>query len=144
MAALRGAAVAELSSGVKMAKLHIYRRGGVVHMSSEAQTAHEYIAGRPTDIHGLAGEITSLRAVLATPSPKLSPRALAGVALSIDMVRMLIAALPSETFADLDFKELIFQDREPLLGETALLPVLLEASIRADHYRLAGARAKLR
>jgi len=123
-----------------MAKLHIYRRAGVVHMSAEAHAACEYLAAKPADIQGLSAEIASLRALLNAPSPKISPSALAGVAISIDIARLLIAALPSETSADLELKELVFSNREPLLAEIALLPILIESSIRSDQFRLGIAR----
>jgi hypothetical protein len=123
-------------SETNMMKSHIYRRAGVVHMSAEAQAAHEYVAAWATDVQGLSAEIRRLRALLNAPSPKISAQALAGATIGIDIARLLIAATPAETLADLSFKELVLGDREPSVAETALLPVLLEASIRADRFRL--------
>ena len=69
---------------------------------------------------------------MSDPVPKISMEALAGLATGVDIVRLLVAATPSETVSDLEFRKLIFGDPEPLMAEAALLPLLGRASIVSD------------
>ena len=120
-----------------MRKSHYLRRGGVVYISAEAEAAFKFISSRPVgNIYGLGAESVCLRNVLDDPAPKISMEALAGIALFVDIDRLLIAAMPSETVSELEFKKLIFEDRDPLTAEAALLPMLAEASIISDEFRL--------
>lgn len=69
-------------------------------------------------------------------APKISIAVLAGVATGVDLFRLMVAAIPSENMDALEFKKFVLEDREPLTAEVALFPLLAEASITADEFRL--------
>jgi hypothetical protein len=125
-----------ISMEVFMADHHYIRRGGFIHLSREAQAVWRFVADQPFNIYNLGAESVCLRSLLEHPAPKIDMVTLAGVATGVDIARLLVAAIPSESVSDLEFKKLIFEDPEPLTAEAALLPLLGRASIVSDEFRL--------
>lgn len=113
-----------------------FRRGPRVVMSPEAKAAFRMMAAWPVDFHGLAGEVLKLHGILVGPVDGVPDEVLAGVATAIDLCRLLIAAMPAATGEDLGIKRMALADREPLLPGADLMPLLLDAALRADEYRL--------
>jgi len=126
-----------------VSKIHFRRRGGVVHISPEAQAAYDYFGSRPSDLCGLGADLVCLLNAMEAPSPKISQQVLAGLAAGIDMHRLMLAAIPSESVKDLEYKKVLFQDRDSFVPTSALLPLLLEGSIVSDEFRL-GLRKRRR
>jgi hypothetical protein len=123
-------------------KYHYYRRAGAMHISPEAEVAYRFIGSRPSDLYCLGAEMICLQNVLDLPASRISEEALVGIATTIDSIRLLAAAIPSEKLEDLEYKQqILFEDRDPLMAESALLPLLIDASLVSDEFRL-GLRRK--
>lgn len=119
-----------------MKKSHYLRCGEFVHMSPESQAAFGFVAAWPRDIYRLGAHTVCLRNIVDDPAPRISAGVLDGVALGVDIGRLLLAAVPSRDEGELNFKRMLFEDRRPLTPELDLLSLLCEASQISDEFRL--------
>ncbi len=119
-----------------MKKSHFRHRGGVVYLSREAEHYFKCLADLPDDLSGLETEYLRLVSLLREADPQLSARVLVGVTRAIDLTRLIMAATPADCVEALDVKREVFKNSEPLQDGPELLPLLVDASLLSDEYRL--------
>ena len=107
-----------------------------VSLTAEDTICYRWVGGRQREIGALYCELMVLNLFLEGDSPRIDRASFDGIRAAMDELRMIIAAIPAWTLADLHTKVIALDGFAPILAEHGALPTIAEASIRADISRL--------